>query len=40
MKIYKHVEKVKELYSESSYTWCLDPIINIFESNSIQILIL
>ena len=36
----KYAEKVKELHSEPSYTWCLDPIINIFESDSIQILIL
>lgn len=40
MEIYKHAEEVKELYSEPSYVWCLDLIINIFVSNSIQTLIL
>lgn len=40
MKTYKSAEKLKELYSEPSSTWCLDFIINIFARDSIQILIL
>ena len=31
----KHAEKLKGSHSEPSYTWCLDPIINIVESDSI-----